>query len=95
MPEPTRAEDYERLTWIADQLDELGAQGVAMRPSLVTNPYYDERRLIWNRRVRRGDSQAELARQSRVGRAQIAQGIEPQRLAVARRRRRMAGIVAE
>jgi hypothetical protein len=29
MPEPTRAEDYERLTWIADQLDELGAQSVA------------------------------------------------------------------
>ncbi len=75
--EPTKEEDLARLAEIADLLDE--------RESL-----FDERRLIWARRLEAGDcatttqpadrGRAELARISRVATAQINNSTSPELL---------------
>jgi hypothetical protein len=77
----TKDADLARLVEIADLLDE--------RELL-----FDERCVIWDRRIIAGDcavtnqpkdrGQSELARVSRVARAQVVQGVLPERLEKAR-----------
>ena len=75
---PTRDEDFARLNELADAID-AGALAI------------QERRLIWDRRLKKGDStQSELARASRVVRMQVKAGIKPELIARAKAAMRAA-----
>lgn len=62
MPRYSKSRDHRRLVEIADLHD-------------AATDAYEERRAIWRRRLEAGDSQAELARLSRVGRGDIVPGV--------------------
>ena len=63
MPRVSKKRDIERLQEIAVLTDKR--TGI-----------YAERRQIWKRRLEAGDSQAELARASRVLRADVSRGVK-------------------
>ena len=63
MPRVSKKRDIERLQEIAVLTDKR--TGI-----------YAERRRIWKRRLEAGDSQAELARASRVLRADVSRGVK-------------------
>jgi hypothetical protein len=74
MKTPSKAEDVARLRVIAAELTRL-------------NDLYDERCLIWRRRLDAGDiSQSELARTSGVARAVVMHSTKPERVQKAKQR---------